>query len=184
MPELHFIVPGPEHAELILGWRRKPWVERTMFSRIDHGVEEQIAWLESCLHRDDYRHWIIVANDRPFGLVNLQKIDWEKRTTSNGYYIGEEDAVSFGAFAVPYVYNHVFFDLGMEEVTADVIADNDIMRLNRLMGSEETVLPGAFERDGERLDVIRLRLTRHIWETKTRFHRYRTDFPWPGPGGG
>lgn len=178
MPQLKFIVPQKEHAALILEWRRKPWVARAMYTKVDHDVSKQEEWLEACLQCSDYRHWLVVAGDRPIGLVNLHDIDWCARTCGNGYYIGEDDARPLAGFAVPFLYNYVFFDLGMEVLTGEVIADNDIMRLNRLIGYEETLHEDAFERDGEMFDIIKLRLTRDDWMTKTRFHRYRADFPW------
>jgi len=182
--KFRFIVPEAEHAQLILDWRAKPWVADMMFNRIEHGVAEQQAWMAGCLEREDYRHWLIVAGERPIGLVNLQHIDWANRTTSNGYYIGEEDARPLGGFVLPYLYNHVFHDIGMREITAEVIADNDIMRLNRLLGNEETVEPGAFVRDGVAHDVIKLRLTRDKWDTMTRYKRYVAAFPWPATRSG
>lgn len=178
MPQFQFIIPEKQHADLILKWRQQPWVAQGMYTQVDHGTAEQEKWLEYCLSRDDYRHWLVLADGRPIGFTNMQKIDWINKTTANGYYLGEEDARPLSGFVPPFLYNHAFFDLGMEEVTAEVIEGNDIMRLNRLIGHEETVKKDAFERDGETFDVICLRLTREVWAQKTKYHRYRAKFPW------
>ena len=178
MPQFNFIIPEKQHADLILNWRRQPWVAAGMYSEITHGTAEQEQWLEDCLTREDYRHWLALANNRPIGLVNLQHIDWANKTTGNGYYMGEEDAKPLAGFIMPFLYNHAFFDLGMEVVTAEVIAGNDIMRLNKVIGHEETIKKDAFTRDGKTFDVICLRLTREAWDEKTRYHRFRADFPW------
>lgn len=179
---LRFVVPGVEHAALVLGWRTKPWVTRFMFTDVTHGLPEQQQWMLAALARQDYRHWLVMDGDRPIGLVNLQDIDWAGKESASGFYVGEEDARPLAGFFLPYLYNHAFGDLGFAAMTALVMAGNDdVLRLHRAHGYvDEGMLEGGVVKNGGIHQVHRLRLTREGWGSRKAYQRYRADFPWPG----
>lgn len=181
MAGLRFVVPGPDHAALVLGWRTQEWVTRFMFSDVRHGVAEQEQWMRDALSRPDYRHWLVMDGDRPIGLVNLQGIDWQGRESASGFYVGEEDARPLAGFFLPYLYNHAFHVLGFVAMTALVMDGNDdVLRLHRAHGYDhQGMVEGGVVKDGVAHAVHRLRLRREAWGTKAAFQRYRAEFPWP-----
>lgn len=181
MAELRFAVPGEQHAALILGWRTQPRITRMMFSDVSHGVDEQRQWLRAAVLRPDYRHWLALDGDRPIGLANLQDIDWERRESASGFYVGEEDANPLAGFILAHLYNHAFHRLGFVAMTAQVMAENtDVLRLHRAHGYvDDGMVEGGVVKNGIRHDVHRLRLTREAWMAKRAYQRYRAEFPWP-----
>lgn len=180
MSRLSFLVPGAEHAELTLRWRKAPRVTRFMFTDVTHGIAEQTAWLERSRSREDYRHWLVVAKERPIGLVSLQEIDWLGRTSASGFYVGEDDALPLGGFVLPYLYNHAFFELGLITMFAEVVEGNDdVLRLHALHGYAPLPERRRVVKNGRTLLVHRLRLDREAWDEKRALHRYRAEMPWP-----
>jgi RimJ/RimL family protein N-acetyltransferase len=181
MTDLTFVVPDPRHAALTLGWRMSPRVTRFMFTDPNHGLDQQRAWLEASRAREDYRHWLVLDRGRPFGLVNLQAIDWKARRAASGFYIGEDWARPLGAFVLPYLYNHGFLDLGFEAMTAEVMEGNEeVLRLHALHGYREDGFDaGRVVKNGVEYGVHRLMLEREAWLGQPRMQRYRTAFPWP-----
>lgn len=183
MAALRFVVPRSSDAALTLRWRTQPWVTRFMFTDVDHGVAEQEQWLTRALSRADYRHWLVVDGERPIGFVNLQDIDWDRKESASGFYVGEEDARPLAGFFLPYLYNHAFDTLGFSAMSALVMDGNDdVLRLHRAHGYEALgLVDGGVTKNGIVHPVHRLRLTRNAWRAKTVFQRYRADFPWPTP---
>lgn len=183
MSHLAFVVPGPEHAALILKWRTTPRISRYMFTEVRHGLPEQEAWLRACPSRSDYRHWLILHGGRPIGLINLHGIDWARRQAQSGFYLGEEDALRLGGFVLPYLFNHAFLDLGFEAMLAEVMKSNaGLLAYNRGLGYiDDTPALSHVDKAGVRHDVCRLRLAREAWLRRKALQRFRAEFPWPAP---
>ncbi|CAK0742896.1 putative N-acetyltransferase domain-containing protein [uncultured Gammaproteobacteria bacterium] len=179
---LRFTLPTAADAQRVLSWRRQERVTRAMFSDVAPDLARHTAWLLAGTERQDYRHWLIMYRDRPIGLINLQKINRERRESGSGFYIGEDEFLRLTGVVLPHFYNWMFFDRNYRAMTAEVIAGNDeILRLHAAHGYRETALDrGRVIKNGEVFDVHHLRLEREAWLGQTAYHRYRAEFPTPG----
>ena len=113
-----------EDAKTILNWRTSERITKFMNSDMNYDVDAQKSWLEGSFNKLDYYHWIIQYGGNDVGLLNF--VDWNKenRTTSWGFYIGEESALGVGGLVPPYFYNFAFDKLGVDKVLAEVFYNN------------------------------------------------------------
>jgi UDP-4-amino-4,6-dideoxy-N-acetyl-beta-L-altrosamine N-acetyltransferase len=113
-----------EDAKTILDWRTSERVTKFMNSDMKYDVDAQKRWLEDSYNKPSYYHWIIQYSGNDVGLLNF--VDWNKenRTTSWGFYIGEDSALGVGGLIPPYFYNFAFDQLSVDRVLAEVFYDN------------------------------------------------------------
>ncbi len=169
MSGLRFTPPALDDAALILSWRTSPRVAAFMNTVVDHDLTAQRDWLARSATRSDYVHWLIRAGDAKIGLLNVSDLDRARGETSWGFYIGDDAHLGLGGLVPPYLYNHLFFELKLRRVLAEVQAANEpVLGLHRLHGYRVT---------GEDADRVWLELTAVAWAAKPRFHRFRAAFP-------
>lgn len=171
-----FIPPTLDDAEQILIWRTNPRVTRFMNTDVVFDLEAHIRWMMEAEKRADYFHWVIFLNGRKIGLINICHLDLERRETSWGFYIGEDEFVGVGGLVPPFLYNFLFFDLGVGQVLAEVLEGNDpLVSLHELHGYQH-ISRSTVNKNGVEIKAFNLVLTRDIWIEKKRFHRYRANF--------
>nr|WP_242470977.1 hypothetical protein [Thiocystis violacea] len=157
-----------------------------MRTRIDDNLAQQKLWLEDCARRDDYHHWLILISGEPVGMLNVGPWDWRGNIAPWGFYVGEASFLGLGGMIPPYLYNWLFFEVGLGSLTADVLDDNlDVLDLHRFHGyqvdriaSVETHLDRLSLTEGS---LVHLRLERDAWRKRPRLHRLRADFPVSNP---
>ena len=111
-------------TKTILTWRTSERVTKFMESDIKYDIDAQKRWVEDSFNKPCYYHWIIQYGGKDVGLLNF--VDWnaEDRTTSWGFYIGDESALGAGGLIPPYFYNFAFDKLCVERVIAKVFYNN------------------------------------------------------------
>lgn len=132
--------PLPDDAALLLDWRRRPDVTRWMFTDIDHGVEQQRAWIERSAGRSDLSHFVIEAaaegeESRPVGYLAFAQIDRTSRHCSTGHYFaGAEDRRRFGGYMHAFILDYAFYRLGMNKVVNSFMAGNaKVLKLQSIL---------------------------------------------------
>lgn len=137
-----FRPPTPDDAAQLLDWRRRPDVTRWMFTDIDHGVEQQRAWIERSAGRTDLRHFVIETvgegdgeSGRPVGYLAFAQIDRESRHCSTGHYFATvEDRRRFGGYMHAFILNYAFYRLGMHKVVNSFMAGNiKVLKLQSIL---------------------------------------------------
>lgn len=113
-----------EDAQMILDWRTSERVTMFMNSDMSYDLDSQVKWLEGSFSKPSYYHWIVQLGGKDVGFLNF--VDWnrEDKTTSWGFYIGEESALGVGGIVPSYFYNFAFDVLGVDKVFADVFYNN------------------------------------------------------------
>ncbi len=116
-----------EDAKLVLDWRTSKRVTSFMNSDIDYNLSNQIHWINETQQSNENYYWIIEINDVKIGLISLTNLNFNQKTASWGYYIGDENYLGFGSLVPPYFYNFVFNDLNIEVLHAEVFYDNTMV---------------------------------------------------------
>ena len=168
-------------AERLFTWRRSPRVARYLIGDPPEDMASHRAWLTRVLSSEDTWLWIVISGERKVGQVNVIDLDPVARQCEWGYYLGEDSALGLGGLIPPYVYNFLFFELGLVSLRATVLSNNpDVLELHALHGYRHcSKEPAGIVRDGQSLERHGLILTREAWLALPRFHRLKALLPLP-----
>ena len=178
MAALRFAKIRHEDLELILRWRTRPDIAQFMVTDVEPDMEQQRRWLERIGSDPTARHWTIRWHDRPIGVINLAEIDLRHMRCSAGYYIGDLDLRQLGAIVPPYLYNHVFRDLGLNKIYGEVIASNSAaLRMHALHGWRQVgTLREHILKHGRFVDMVVIELLASDWLAQPRYRGHLAEF--------
>lgn len=120
--------------ELVRQWRNDAVTSRFMEFRNEITPEAQQKWFDSI--RNAY-YFVIFSGPTPVGLIDLKKIDVDRRTAESGLLIGNKDFIGTGIAlgASVLLLDFAFDRLALETVTAKISRDNsEAERYNGLLG--------------------------------------------------
>jgi UDP-4-amino-4,6-dideoxy-N-acetyl-beta-L-altrosamine N-acetyltransferase len=154
-------------SAMVRSWRNSPRVADDLITNHTISAEEHEAWLRRVLDSDDCRYWIICVDDRPVGLASVVDIDRMEKRCRWGFYNAEVDLRGRGIVtaALTSVLDHIFGELGLDVVAAEVLASNAAsLAVHHRLGFEIVErVPGAVHRDGRDVDLVLLKLTAREW---------------------
>jgi UDP-4-amino-4,6-dideoxy-N-acetyl-beta-L-altrosamine N-acetyltransferase len=168
-----------DDAERILKWRTSSRVTKFMNTDVEFNLDNQRQWLRSCYEKEHYYHWIIKVEGKPAGLLNICDYDPVNKTSSWGFYIGEDDSVGYGAFIPPMLYNFLFGEVGVEKIEVEVFYNNlSVIGLHQLHGyrfspnKDRVIL-----KNGRQVLLIAMTLSSLDWANNKRFRNQISEFP-------
>lgn len=157
-------------ADLVFAWRNTPEVAGWSFTGRAVTAEEHAAWIERVVDASDSRHWLILLDKRPVGLVYLREIDDRHGTCHWGFYIGEPEARGIGVATagLDQALAWVFDERRLRKVNAEVVATNEAgLRTHRRLGFVEEGLQHqqAVHSDGP-VDLVLFGLLEDDWRNR------------------
>jgi len=175
---------GPGDREQLRAWRNSPEVARHMYT--DHVISEaeHAAWFARMMDDPSSRYWIVVADGRDLGAVNLAQIGPGNGTASWGFYLTETPPPpgrGAGVYALYRLADEAFGGLGLERLWAEVLASNRrSIGVHEILGfRREGVLRQHVVKDGTREEVVRMGLMRAEWEeARPRVRAWLLDRGW------
>jgi UDP-4-amino-4,6-dideoxy-N-acetyl-beta-L-altrosamine N-acetyltransferase len=167
---------------LILRWRTDPEVTRYMSTDIEFDLEKQTNWYDQVVcSRSPAEHWIISHNEKPVGVLNLEKYNSILQQTSWGYYIGEMESRIIGGLIPAYFYNYMFFnrDPLLKKINGHLFSENTkVLKMHRFYGAKEVkVLTNHVYKYGRAFDLILIEMTKEKWALqRENFQHYQAVF--------
>ena len=167
---------------LILRWRTDPEVTRYMSTDIEFDLEKQTNWYDQVVcSRSPAEHWIISHNEKPVGVLNLEKYNSILQQTSWGYYIGEMESRIIGGLIPAYFYNYMFFnrDPLLKKINGHLFSENTkVLKMHRFYGAKEVkVLKNHVYKYGRTFDLILIEMTKEKWALqRENFQHYQAVF--------
>lgn len=160
-----------EVTDRILEIRNSPSVRAAMFT--DHVIspEEHAIWLQSLVTRDDHLVRVVFHEGKPAGIVVLEKINWKHKTCGWAYYLDESvRGKGIGLATARYALWWAFEECGMEKVNGEALAFNETSwGIDLKIGmKEEGRIRSAYVKDGKRVDVVLVGITRQEWDELQR----------------
>ncbi len=159
-----------DDGERLFRWRREPEVDRWMSDLPAATPEEHRFWFDEFRADTDRRGWIITADDEAAGFLTLTGVASRHRRASWGWYIGEAAARGRGAgrAAQALGLDVAFDEIGLEKVSAEVLADNDVaLKAQAAAGfRREGYLREHVVKDGCRRDVVLLGILADEWRAR------------------
>jgi RimJ/RimL family protein N-acetyltransferase len=122
--------------EQVRQWRNDEQTSRYMEFRNEISVEDQQKWFSSILNA---YYYVIYSDSIPVGLIDLKKIDLNKKTAESGLLIGNKEFIGTGIAlgASILLLNFAFDQLKLEVVTAKIGKENyEAEKYNQLLGFE------------------------------------------------
>lgn len=154
---------------MIMNWRMDPDITKFMSTDPKLTLEGQKKWLEKIRSSNNSLYRVVVVDDKPAGVINLADMDYDKKTTSWGYYIGEKSLRSLKlAISLELsLYEYVFDVLGFDEIQTPVFSMNDgVVKLHVACGEEIVEeVKGEVEKNGVKYDMTHLRMTKAKWDS-------------------
>ena len=148
-----------------------------MLTDISDDPQDQKEWFRKLSTDPACLYWIIEMDEVPIGLVSLAKIDRKTQECTIGYYIGEDEHAPLSGLFLPYVYNHVFIEMGLKRIYGEVLAHNTgILKIHRLHGYRVLrTLKDRLQKNGETFDVMEVELMAEEWLKQKRYSRCRVE---------
>ncbi|GAV22548.1 UDP-4-amino-4,6-dideoxy-N-acetyl-beta-L-altrosamine N-acetyltransferase [Carboxydothermus pertinax] len=117
-----------EEKKLVLNWRNSDTLRKNMINDHIISFEEHLRWLEKLRERNDLKYWLVYLDDKPIGVLNLQKIDYEKKQAEWGIYIGPEEmrGKGYGKLLLFALLKHYFDEMKFKTLITKVLEDNKI----------------------------------------------------------
>lgn len=156
-----------EDLALIMQWRMSTDVTRYMNTNPKLTLEGQKKWLASISEREDVQYWLIEQDGVPVGVINLADIDYEKKSTSWGYYIGEKRyrSLQLAISLEMSLYDYVFDVLKLEELHNEVFSLNaGVVKLHLACGSHIVCeVKDEVEKEGVKYDITHISIDKKRW---------------------
>ena len=93
--ELHQLTE--DKIELVRNWRNSDKISRYMEFRDYITPEMQKRWFSKINETDNQFYFIIVADGKEVGLINIKNVDWNLRTGESGIFIYDDSYLHVGA---------------------------------------------------------------------------------------
>lgn len=114
-----------DKIELVRRWRNHPKISRYMEFRDEITPEMQEVWFRK-IDNDRNYYYIMEAEGKEIGLINVRDVDFEKMEGEGGIFIWDDDFLnSTYSFRSSLAINdYVFKVLGLKSVIAHILSDN------------------------------------------------------------
>lgn len=166
-----------EDLEMIMNWRMDPDVTKYLNTNPTLTLEGQKKWLSAIKSDKFSKHWLIEKDCIPVGIIQLININWEEKTASWGYYIGEKKARSLDlAISLEMsLYDYVFDVLELQELNNEVFSLNSgVIKLHIACGNKVVKeVIGEIEKDGVLYDITHLSICKDKWNSIREGKKYQ-----------
>lgn len=114
--------------ELVRVWRNEAEIRRFMINKHIIEKSEHLKWIDSLREKKNIKYWVVIIDNKPIGVVNLQNIDYSKKQSEWGIYIGESELRGKGiGKKIIYEFLTMFFnEMGFETLITKVLRQNII----------------------------------------------------------
>ena len=180
---MNFAIRKLEEADLrtVMNWRMSESVTRYMNTDPVLTYEGQLKWYRNLQEDNTTRYWIVEVDGTPAGVINLLQIDRKNKTTSRGYYIGEENlrSLKLALSLEMSLYDYCFNLLGLTEVHNEVFELNEgVWKLHLACGcAVERIEKDEVSKNGISYNIVHLSITKEKWNALRKTKKYaQLDF--------
>lgn len=153
--------------EVMLAWRNAPAVRTNMYTRHEIGLEEHLSWWREVSLRSDQKYFMYEFDGKPSGIVGFTEINTIHSRASWAFYAAPGAPRGTGSRMELLALDHAFKELSLHKLSCEVLAFNvAVIRLHEKFNFKvEGVFRAHHFVEGEYVDVYRLGLLSHEWES-------------------
>ncbi|MFD2644193.1 UDP-4-amino-4,6-dideoxy-N-acetyl-beta-L-altrosamine N-acetyltransferase [Pseudomonas japonica] len=144
-------------------------VRRFMYSDHEISPDEHARWLASLVGNARQRVFVVMLDGAVAGLVSLNAINATHRSADWAFYLDPVlQGKGLGSLVEFWLLDHAFNEAGLEKLNCEVLASNEaVVKMHRKFGfALEGVRRQNILKDGARLDVVLLGITREEWQAQ------------------
>lgn len=124
---MYFESVRTHNAELVRNWRNREHVRSVMIYQKYITAKEHKQWIKKISNVNNI--YLIVTFEKPFGVVNLKDIDWDKMEAETGIFVGEPNFLkTIISSACALVTLHFAFNiLNFNTITSKSLKSNNFL---------------------------------------------------------
>lgn len=152
--------------EMILNWRNQDSIRKVMYTSRLISFDEHVRWFQQLQNNPSSHSLLFYYDNRPFGVVNINRINLNNLTCDWGFYIGEKMAPKgLGTILGYKALEYIFEQLQMRKVCAEVLNYNEAsIHFHKKLGFlQEGSLREHVFKNGAYHDVILMGMFAQNW---------------------
>lgn len=164
--------------DLILQWRNQDHIRKVMFNSNIITMEKHIKWYNNLQYSDTSVTKIFYFDEIPYGVLNVNQINYFNNTCEWGFYIGDSAAPRGMGTILGYTsLNYIFHELHMRKVYGEVIESNKQSRIfhEKLGFNNDGILREHIFKDNDYLDIYLYSIINREWEVHSKIIRQKIE---------
>ncbi|WP_017904268.1 UDP-4-amino-4,6-dideoxy-N-acetyl-beta-L-altrosamine N-acetyltransferase [Pseudomonas asplenii] len=144
-------------------------VRKYMYTSHEITEEEHLGWLDSLRGNDRQRVFVVIRDGQVLGVVSLNAINTAQKTADWAFYLDTAlQGKGLGSIVEFWMLDYAFNEAGLEKLNCEVLETNpSVIKMHQKFGFElEGVRRKNILKDGNRIDVILLGITKEEWSNK------------------
>ncbi|PMW96602.1 UDP-4-amino-4,6-dideoxy-N-acetyl-beta-L-altrosamine N-acetyltransferase [Pseudomonas sp. FW215-R2] len=149
--------------------RNQEDVRKYMYTSHEISDQEHANWLTSLKGNSRQQVFVVLKDERAVGVVSLNAINTVQKTADWAFYLDVQlQGKGLGSVVEFWMLDYAFAEAGLEKLNCEVLASNPaVVKMHQKFGFElEGVRRQNILKDGERIDVVLLGITKDEWLSK------------------
>lgn len=157
-----------EQQKIVRNVRNQLSVRNSMYTGHKITFNEHLEWLEKLKTDKKQIVFLVLLNEDVVGVVSLSALDILHKKSDWAFFLDEKVRGGLGVALEFVLINYAFYDLDLKKLNCEVIETNPtVVKMHKSFGfKEEGFKRSNVEKNGKRIGVHLLGLTKEDWETK------------------
>ena len=160
-----------EDLPMLYEWRNQTSIRKVMINSDLISWKEHVTWYNKYKENENSRTMIFYYENIPYGVLNVQGIDYSNQRCEWGFYVGDLSAPRGIGTILGYAsLNYIFEEIGMRKVSAEVLDYNDkSLGLHKKLGFiKEGLLREHIIKNEKSIDVILYGIFKEEWQKRRK----------------
>lgn len=149
--------------------RNQKDVRKYMYTSHEITEEEHLGWLNHLKGNNRQEVFVAIDGGQALGIVSLNAINTAQKTADWAFYLDTDlQGKGLGSIVEFWMLDYAFNEAGLEKLNCEVLETNpSVIKMHQKFGFErEGVRRKNIIKDGNRIDVILLGITKEEWISK------------------
>ena len=145
----NFTVLSEEELKMVLSWRNSPEVRQWMLNTELIELESHLEYVKQLKNRIDVFYWLIIRQNIPVGVLNINDVDYSTKTGEPGFYLSPDLHHRGEGILVLQNYKEFLLDiLDFEQLFGHNYIENiNALQFSLFFGA---IIDGVIEKDGRK----------------------------------
>ncbi|MGB0960217.1 MAG: UDP-4-amino-4,6-dideoxy-N-acetyl-beta-L-altrosamine N-acetyltransferase [Halocynthiibacter sp.] len=157
-----------EQQNAVLNIRNHPNVRSNMYTDHVISLDEHHTWIDSLKTSPHHIVFMVLVDGVVSGVASINALDRQHKKSDWAFYLDESARGGLGAVLEITMLDFAFNDLALEKLNCEVIETNlNVVQMHEKFGFQrEGFFRSNIEKNGARIGVYRLGITRAEWHQK------------------